>query len=109
MIDVQKHEQGSILPVRARAGAKANAILGDHGGALRVSVTAPAREGRANEAIVEVLAEAINWKRSQIALVSGETSRAKRFLIAGIKPEELLARLDAALTPTVFDPPDPDA
>ena len=108
MIAVQAHAEGSILPVRAKPGAKADAVLDERDGALRVAVTAAPEKGRANEAIVAVLADALNWKRSRIMLLSGATSRQKRFLIAGLQPCDLLARLDAALTPTMFDPIDPD-
>ncbi|MBX6314288.1 MAG: DUF167 domain-containing protein [Isosphaeraceae bacterium] len=108
MIAVQPHAQGAILPVRARPGAKADALLDEFDGALRVSVTAPPDRGRANEAIVVVLSEALNLRRSQITLLSGETSRSKRFLIRGLSPEDLLARIDAALTPTIYEPPDPE-
>ena len=105
MIAVQPHDEGSILPVRAKPGARANTVLDVRDGALLVAVTAPPVDGKANEAIVEVLAEALNWKRSRISLVAGDTSRTKRFLIVGLKPDELLARIDAALTPTLFEPP----
>jgi uncharacterized protein YggU (UPF0235/DUF167 family) len=55
-----------------------------------------------------VLADALAWRRSDIKLVSGQTSRDKRFLIVGMTPDDLAARLAAAMTPTVFDPIDPE-
>jgi uncharacterized protein (TIGR00251 family) len=93
MIAVEPHAEGAILPVRAKPGAKQNALLGEHGGALRVSVTAAPEGGRANEAIVVLLAEVWKLKRAQITLISGASSRSKRFLIRGMAPEELRARL----------------
>lgn len=93
MIAVEPHAEGVILPVRAKPGAKQNALLGEHGGAMRVSVTAPPEAGRANEAIVVLLSEVWKLKRAQITLVSGASSRSKRFLIRGMSPEELRARL----------------
>ncbi|HEU5116747.1 MAG TPA: DUF167 domain-containing protein [Isosphaeraceae bacterium] len=93
MIALESHAEGVILPVRAKPGAKRNAIEGEHGGALKVSVTAPPEDGRANEAIVAFLADAWKLKRSQITLVSGASSRAKRFLIRGVTPEEIRASL----------------
>jgi uncharacterized protein YggU (UPF0235/DUF167 family) len=54
---------------------------------------APPEGGRANKALVEVLRAALGLKRSQVELLSGETSRAKRFLIRGLAKAELEARV----------------
>ena len=100
MIDVSVHDRGSVLPVRAQPGAKKNLLLGERAGALRVAVSAAPERGKANEAIVALLAETLCCKRSQIGLLSGESSRAKRFLIEGISALELQAKL-AALLPAI--------
>jgi uncharacterized protein YggU (UPF0235/DUF167 family) len=94
MVELTAHPEGTILAVRAQAGAKHDRILGERAGALRVAVSATPERGKANEAIRSVLAEAIPCKASQIGLVSGETSREKRFLIAGLTPDELRPRID---------------
>jgi uncharacterized protein (TIGR00251 family) len=98
VIAVVPHAEGSILPVLAQAGARRNAILGERSGALRVAVTAAPERGKANEAIVAVLAESLGVKPTQISLVSGSTSRQKRFLIGGVGPEELQARVASIST-----------
>jgi uncharacterized protein YggU (UPF0235/DUF167 family) len=108
MIAVLRHAQGAVLPVRAKPGAKFDGLVDEHNGALRVAVTAAPEGGKANEALIAVLSDALNVKKSRIALLSGETSRSKRFLIAGIDPNDLLDRIEAALTPTVFEPEDPE-
>lgn len=108
MIRVSEHPEGAVLPVWAKPGAKKTALEDEHDGALRVTVTAPPEAGKANEAIAEALAENLCLRRSQIRLLSGESSRSKRFLVRGITADELHARIDAALTPTMFDPIDPD-
>lgn len=92
MIEVTAHPRGSVVQVRAQPGAKKDAVLGERNGALRVAVTAAPERGKANEAIVEVLAVALKCRRSQISLISGETSREKRFLVEGTTPEELRGR-----------------
>jgi uncharacterized protein (TIGR00251 family) len=84
---------GTIVPVHAQPGAKRKGVLGERAGALRVAVTAAAEKGKANAAIQALLAELLGCRRSQISLLSGETSRQKRFLVAGMVPEELHARL----------------
>lgn len=97
MVSVTAHAEGWILPVRAQPSARKNAIVGEHAGALKVAVTAPPDQGRANKALVEVLHEALGVKRSQVELLAGETSREKRFLIRGVNREDLEGRL-ATLT-----------
>ncbi|CAN5644189.1 DUF167 domain-containing protein [soil metagenome] len=103
MIELTEHAGGTILLVRAQPGARQNSVLGEHAGALRVAVTAPPEDGKANAAIAEVLANAIGCKGAAIALLSGETSRQKRFLVQGIGPVELRERLGSVLTPDLFD------
>lgn len=108
MIAVTAHASGSILPVRAKPGAKKDEAIDAHDGALRVAVSAQPEAGKANDAIVALLAELLNLKKSQITLVSGARSKAKKFLIAGLGPDDLIARIEAALTPTIFESPDPE-
>ncbi len=93
MIAVSAHASGVILPVLAHPGAKRNAILGERAGALRVAVTTPPERGKANEAIQTVLAQCLGIKAARITLISGATSRQKRFLIEGIDPPALLGQL----------------
>ncbi len=95
MIELGQHAQGVVIGVKAQPGAKKNAILGERAGALRVAVTAAPERGKANEAIADVLAKALQVKSSQIALLTGETSRDKRFLIAGVDHDTLADRIKA--------------
>jgi len=60
---------------------------------LKVAVTAPPEDGRANKAIVEALAEALGIKRGQIEILSGATSRDKKFLLRGASMQSLGERL----------------
>jgi len=93
MIALEPHAEGVILPVRAQPGARRNEIRGEHEGALKVSVTQAAEKGKANKAIVALLAKTLSLRKSQIELVSGETSHHKRFLVRGMTPEQLQERL----------------
>ena len=97
MIAIVPHAEGAILSVVAQPGSKRNAVLGERAGAVRIAVTAPPDKGKANTAIQVVLAENLVCKTAQIALISGATSRQKRFLIRGIDTEELRNRIDAVL------------
>jgi hypothetical protein len=89
MIAVTDHAEGCVLPVRAQPGARKTGVLGEQAGALKVAVTAPPEDGRANKALVEALREALGVKRSHVELLSGATSRDKRFLIRGLKKAEV--------------------
>jgi uncharacterized protein (TIGR00251 family) len=93
MIELAEHAQGTIITVHAQPGARRNAILGLRAGAVRVAVTAAPEKGKANAAIAAVLAESLGCRGSQVALISGESSRQKRFLISGIEPDELRQRI----------------
>jgi uncharacterized protein (TIGR00251 family) len=95
MIELTEHAEGCILPVRAQPGARRAGIQGEQNGALKVAVTAPPEDGRANKALIEVLRDELGLKRSQVELIAGHTSREKRFLIRGLTCEELREKLPA--------------
>jgi uncharacterized protein (TIGR00251 family) len=97
MIELGDHAEGCVLPVRAQPGARRPGVQGEQNGALKVAVTAPPEDGRANQALLEVLREALGLKRSQVELLSGQTSRDKRFLIRGVAKEELRQRVEGLL------------
>ena len=93
MIAVTDHAEGCVLPVRAQPGARRNGVQGEQNGALKVAVTAPPEDGRANKALVEVLRDLLHLKRSQVELVAGGTSRDKKFLVRGLTRRELSERV----------------
>jgi uncharacterized protein len=93
MIQMVEHPEGCILPVRAQPGARRNAVQGEVAGALKIAVTAPPDKGKANRALVETLQDVLGMKASQIELLSGPTSRQKKFLIRGVSKPELEAKL----------------
>jgi len=81
--------EGIILHIRAQHGARKDEIVGEWADSLKVRITAPPEKGKANEAIVRLLAEKLGLKKSAIRVISGETSRDKRVLIQGISHLEL--------------------
>ncbi len=93
MIAVTEHAEGLVLPVRAQPGARKAGVLGEQAGALKLAVTAPPEDGKANKALLEVLRDALDLKRSQLELIGGQTSRDKKFLIRGWTREELTNRI----------------
>jgi uncharacterized protein (TIGR00251 family) len=97
LIELEATDQGVVLPVRAQPGARSSGIRGVHDGALRVSVTQAAEKGKANKALLGVVAEALGLRKSQIVLISGTTAARKRFLVRDVSEEQLRQRVEAAL------------
>ena len=97
MIELEEHPQGIIVPVKAQPGARRNGLAGEHAGALKVQVTQAPEDGKATEAVLDLLAEVLQVKRSQVKLLSGATSRQKRFLVTGMLLVEIANRLRTVL------------
>jgi uncharacterized protein (TIGR00251 family) len=100
VIELGQHPRGVVLAVRAQPRARQARIVGEHGTRVKVAVTQPPQDGKANDAVIEVLCEQLELKRGQVLILSGESSRDKRFLLMGLTPEELRQRLDRILTAT---------
>ncbi len=97
MIDLEEHADGTVLPIRAHAGARANALRGEQGGELKVAVTQVAEKGKANKAILQLLGKKLNVPRSRLELIAGHSNTHKKILVRGIQPGELAARIAAAV------------
>lgn len=81
------------LKLRIVPNAKRDEVVGEHGDAVKVKVAAPAIEGKANEALLEFVAEKLGIHRRDITIVAGEKSRDKLIEIADLDPAESRARL----------------
>jgi uncharacterized protein len=84
---------GCTLSVRLHPGARKNSVAGVHADALKIALTAPPVDGRANEALIAFLAEALHLPRARVALVTGAASRAKMVRITGKSAAEVAAAL----------------
>jgi len=84
---------GCTLSVRLHPGARKNSVTGIHADALKIALTAPPVDGKANEALIAFLAEALHLPRARVALVAGATSRAKVVRITGKSAAEVAAAL----------------
>jgi hypothetical protein len=93
MIPLQESGSGIAFAVKVHPRAKKNAITGELGDALKVSLTTPPIEGRANEACIEFFAKLLKVPRSSITIASGQTSRNKVIRVAGISATELRNRI----------------
>jgi uncharacterized protein (TIGR00251 family) len=84
---------GCTLSVRVHPGARKNGVTGVHADALKIALTAPPVNGKANEALIAFLADALRLPRARIAVVAGLTSRAKTVRITGKSAAEVAAAL----------------
>ncbi|MCC4115422.1 DUF167 family protein [Aromatoleum toluclasticum] len=85
---------GLVLTLHVQPGAKKTEFVGLHGEAMKIRLAAPPVDGKANAALCAFLAAFCNVPKSAVALISGETSRAKRVRVDGATAE-VLARLRA--------------
>lgn len=69
---------GVVLTLHIQPGAKKTEIVGLHGAALKIRLAAPPVDGKANACLLAFLAERLGVTKSQVELVSGESSRTKR-------------------------------
>jgi uncharacterized protein len=81
-----------------KPGARRAAVVGVHGGALKLQVTAAPERGKANRMVLDVLGEALGLTPSSLEIVSGETSQDKTVLVP-LEPAEVRARLEALDAP----------
>jgi len=93
MLDAQDREGGVTFEVRVQPRASKNEVAGEIGGALKIRLQAPAVENRANEALVEFLAELLKTPRSAVRILGGERSRTKRIEIRGVTKQQILGLL----------------
>jgi uncharacterized protein len=96
VIPVHESAKGVSFAVKVHPRARKNAITGTVGGALKLALTAPPVEGRANQAVIEFFADFFEIPRSSITIASGETSRNKVVRVSGLSAELVRQRLSAA-------------
>jgi uncharacterized protein len=93
MIPIHDTPAGATFTVKVHPRAKKNAITGALGDALKLALSAPPVDGRANEACIEFFASLLKVPRSSVTIASGETSRRKVIRVAGLSADEVRRRL----------------
>jgi len=91
MFEVAEVAGGVEFAVRVAPRASRDAIEGEHAGALKVRLSAPPVDGRANEALRRLLADRLNVAISAVRILGGEKSRNKRVQIIGVSRERVMA------------------
>jgi hypothetical protein len=93
MIPIRELGDGATFAVKVHPRAKKNGITGEVGDALKVSLTTPPVEGRANEACVEFFAKLLKVPRSSVTIASGQSSRNKVIRVEGVTGQYVRDRL----------------
>jgi len=93
VIPLQRTAGGVSFAVKVHPSAKKNGVTGEVGDALKVSLTAPPVDGRANEACIDFFAKLLKVPRSSVTIASGQSSRNKVVRVAGLTAEQVRARL----------------
>jgi len=99
MLTIRETSRGLSFDIRVIPGASKNEVAGIQDGALKVKLTAPPVEGKANRACVEFLAGLLGVRRSALAIISGEKSRKKTVSVTGLVRGELEERLKGLVQP----------
>jgi uncharacterized protein (TIGR00251 family) len=94
LIPIQESGGAVSFAVKVHPRARKNAITGQLGDALKLSLTPPPAEGRANEACIEFFANFLKVPRSSVTIASGQTSRQKVIRVSGLSAGEVRRRLE---------------
>ncbi len=93
MLDLEDTAEGLRLDLKVQPNARRSGWAGRHGDRLKVALTAPPVDGKANKALIEFLANFASISKSGIEIVRGEASREKTLLLRGLgaaRMQELL-------------------
>ena len=96
MFPLNETTKGVTFAVKVQPRAHKNAITGRVGDALKLALTAPPVEGRANRAVIEYFADLFAIPRSSVSIASGETSRNKIVRVTGITAERVRELLSSS-------------
>jgi uncharacterized protein (TIGR00251 family) len=92
-VELTARAGGIELTVKVTAGASQTRLVGAWGMALKVAVAAPAEAGKANAAVVKLLADVFGVKKAAVCVLSGQTNPVKRIAVTGITVPQARTRL----------------
>jgi uncharacterized protein (TIGR00251 family) len=94
MVTIHNSPAGITFAVKIHPRAKKNAITGEVGDSLKLSLTAPPVDGKANDACIEFFAKLLEVPRSSVTIAAGHSSRNKVIRVVGLSAEEVRQRLN---------------
>lgn len=97
LIKIDETPEGLRFRIKVQAKAKREEIAGIINGVLRVRVNAPALEGRANNAVIALLAKRLHVTKASVKITAGTRSSQKTIVVSGLQRAEMLSRLGVAV------------
>ena len=107
MMPVKETETGLIIEIRVLPRSSRSEVVGIQDGALKIKLTSPPLEGKANDECVRILADQLGIRKSQIEIISGHRARKKTVALAGLKKadlEEILSPFFVTPAPVLSSP-----
>ena len=92
-LDLRQSDLGVLLPVKVVPGASRSRVVGILDGALKVAVAAPPEKGKANKALIKILAESLNLPKNRVSIEHGQSSHHKIVLLHGADVDHIRDRL----------------
>ncbi len=93
MITLRETDDGIVLSLKVLAGSRAAGLRGIQDGALKVSVTVAPEKGKANKAVLKLLAKQLSLPKTKVQIISGHTNSQKQVLVIGVDLESLRAKI----------------
>ncbi len=94
-VSVRETAAGAVFRVRVVPRASRSGTAGIQDGALKLRITAPPVEGKANEECIRLLAGMLGVKRGQVTIIAGHASRTKTVAVAGLKADRVVSLIAA--------------
>ncbi|MEN6464179.1 MAG: DUF167 domain-containing protein [Syntrophaceae bacterium] len=95
MLRIRETEKGAVLEIRVLPRSSRCEIAGLQDGALKIKITAPPVEGKANKECIRFISDLLNVKKSAVSIIAGEKSKNKTILISGIKAKDVEKAINA--------------
>ncbi|MDD2404677.1 MAG: DUF167 family protein [Victivallaceae bacterium] len=90
---LEENQHGVVIPCWIQPKSSRDSIVGIQGDAIKISITAPPVDGKANACLCKYLAKIAGVSKSSVRLISGQASRRKLFQIDNISKQQLLDKL----------------
>ncbi len=98
MLPVKETEKGLVIQVRVLPRSSRCEVVGIQDGALKIKITSPPLEGKANDECVRFLADQLKIRKSQIEIIAGHKARKKTVAVSGLKKADFLSLLSPFLS-----------
>lgn len=92
---IHNHPEGLLIDVRVQPKSSQNAIVGVHGEALKIKLNAPPVDGKANKALIQLVAKTLHCPKSAVEIISGQASRNKRLLVRTTRDADFETRRES--------------